>query len=60
MKLIRAGMFSAQPSQRIITASPSAIFGSTASGTKKRTLMLPGGSSDTTGRPAGTTSPGRK
>ena len=38
----------------------SRICGSRASGTKNRTLTLPGGSSDTTGRLAGTTSPGRK
>ena len=37
--------------------SSSAIFGSIASGTKKRTFMLPGGNIATTGRPAGTSSP---
>ena len=36
------------------------FFGSIACGTKKRALILPGGSSETTGRPAGTSSPGRK
>ena len=60
MKLTRAVRSGAQPSQRTVTVSPSAIVGSAASGTKKRILMLPGGSSATTGRPAGTISPGRK
>ena len=59
MNVTRAGTSALQPSQWIVTASPSATFGSTVSGTKNRTLMLPGGRSETTGRPAGTISPGR-
>ena len=59
MNVTFAATSALQPSQWIVTASPSATLGSTVSGTKKRILMLPGGSSDTTGRPAGTSSPGR-
>ncbi len=60
MKLTLAVMSPAQPSQLTLMVSPSLIFGSIASLTKKRTLRLPGGSSATTGLPAGTISPTRK
>nr|WP_231711282.1 hypothetical protein [Xanthobacter dioxanivorans] len=49
-----------QPSQVTETGAPRATFGKAASGTKKRTFTRPGGSRDTTGRPSGTSSPGRK
>ena len=59
MKLIFAVRSLSQPSQD--TADDVAVFelGSTACGAKKRIFRLPGGSKATTGRPAGTVSPGR-
>ena len=59
-KLTLAAISAAQPSQCTATVSPNTIDGNAASGTKKRILILPGGSSATIGRPAGTISPGRK
>src|SRR5512142_502001 len=59
MKRSLAGMSPPQPSQRTTTASPIRNVPTIASGTKKRTLTLPGGSSATTGAPACTNSPGR-
>ena len=60
MKLTRAVRPFGQPSHWIVMVSSSAIVGSIASLTKKRTFMLPGGNIATTGRPAGTSSPTRK
>ena len=60
MKLTVAVRSAAQPSHCTFTVSPSLMRGSTASLTKKRTLRLSGGSSATTGLPAGTISPARK
>src|ERR1041384_1867999 len=51
MKLTRAVIALAQPSQVTSTISPSAIVASCGSPTKKRTLMLPGGRIETTRLP---------
>ena len=53
------GIVAAQPSQCSLTLAPGLSAPSTASGTKKRTLMFSGGSMRTTGLPAGTHSPSR-
>src|SRR5438132_1696750 len=57
MKVTFASMALPQPSQASVTFCPTLIAPSFVSGTKKRTFTLAGGSSDTTGAPAGTHSP---
>jgi hypothetical protein len=59
MKLTFAVRPFSHPSQVTPTTSPYLISGNIACGAKKRILRLPGGSSATTGLPAGTVSPGR-
>ncbi len=59
MKLTFAVSPFSQPSQETVTVSPYLISGSSGSGAKKRNFRFCGGSSATTGRPAGTVSPGR-
>ena len=56
MKLTFALNASATPSSRTFTASPTFKVVSRVSGTNVRTLIFAGGSSDTTGLPAATTS----
>ena len=60
MNVTGAVILFAQPSQVTRTWSPIAMRASMRSGMKKRTLILPGGSTAMIGRLAGTVSPGRK